>query len=76
MSFSSRFSPPDAFDNNPPCCDECKEDRDDCGAECGKKEKWLRDRDEDIRQAETDHPLHDFVTTREKLMDQHMEKEI
>ena len=75
MDFSTRFLPPGPEDD-PPCCTECDEDRDDCGPECGKKEKFLRVYDEDVRQAETDHPMHDFVKTREKLMDQHMEREI
>ena len=64
------------MDDDPPCCDECDEDRDDCGPECGKMAQFLRDYEEDVRQAETDHPMHDFVKTREKLMDQHMEREI
>ena len=76
MSCRSRFDPPDACDDNPPICDDCEADRDDCGPNCGKVKQWERERDEDIRQAETDHPMHDFIKIREKLMDQHMEREI
>ena len=77
MDFSTRFLPPNPSDeNNPPCCEECNEERDDCGADCGRMAQWFLERDEEIRQAEIDHPLNDFVKTREKLMDQHMEPEI
>ena len=73
MDFSTRFLPPDAFDDNPPICGECDQDRDDCGADCRKLAKWLRERDEDIRQAETDHPRHD---REDRGLDERFEREI
>ncbi len=76
VDFSTRFLPPGPEDDDPQICVECEEERDDCGPTCRTVVEFLRERDEEIRQAEIDHPLNDFVKTREKLMDQHMESEI
>lgn len=72
MDFSTRFLPPNAFDDNPPVCDECAADREDCGPDCKKMAQWLKEREEEERQAETDHPMHD----RDRLLDERFEREI
>lgn len=69
MDFSTRFLPPD--DGNPPVCDECDEEREDCGPNCKKMAKFLKEHEEDVRQAETDHPMNE-----DRGLDERFEREI
>lgn len=72
MDFSTRFLPPGPMDDDPACCTDCDEEREDCGPDCKKMAKFLREYEEDVRQAETDHPMHD----RDRGLDEQYEREI
>lgn len=69
MDFTTRFLPPDAFDDNPPICDDCEADREDCGPNCKKVAEY----EEDVIQRQTDHPMHD---REDRGLDERFEREI
>jgi len=71
----NRFRPPDPADDDPPCCTECSADREDCGPDCEKMARFLREYEEDVRQAETDHPMHDHPMNEDRGIDEQWERE-
>lgn len=71
MDFNTRFLPPDAFDDNPPICDDCDADREDCGPNCEKMAQFLREREDNIRKVEAEHPIRE-----DQGLDERWEREI